>query len=167
MHATKHEHYMQLALEQARIAYSQGEVPIGAIIVQHDIVIAKAYNQTEQLQQPLAHAEKLAIEQAAIYVNSRRLTDCALYVTLEPCAMCAGAIILSRIPKVFYASYDPKAGAVTSLYTLLEDMRLNHRCEVHQGIMANESSQLLSTFFKELREGRIVKTRSIGLNNEL
>ena len=152
---------MQLAFEQANIAYSQGEVPIGAIIVHNNVVIASAYNQTEQQQNPIAHAEVLAIERAATVLKTRRLTDCTLYVTLEPCSMCAGAIVLSRIPSVYFATKDLKAGAVHSLYGLLNDTRLNHQCEVHEGIMKDECSALLSSFFKQVREGTIAKTHQI------
>ena len=161
-----HRKYMQLAYEQAEIAYSLGEVPIGAIIVKGDEVIASAYNQTETIQNPIAHAEVLAIESASNILRTRRLTDCTLYVTLEPCMMCAGAIILSRIPKVYFASTDPKAGAVYSLYEALNDSRLNHQCEVHQGLMNEECSTLLTTFFKELRAGKIHKTHSLRMNRE-
>ena len=157
---------MNLAMDQAKIAYSLGEVPIGAVIVKNDEVIAYSHNQTEHLQNPIGHAELLAIEKASKYLNTRRLLDCTLYVTLEPCAMCAGAIILSRIPIIYFASKDPKAGAVLSLYELLNDKRLNHQCEVHQGIMAKESSDLLSTFFRELRNGRILKTNELGYDSE-
>ena len=166
MIASTHMTFMKLAYEQAQIAYSLGEVPIGAIIVKNDEVIAKAYNQTEALQNPLGHAELLAIQSASKALHTRRLTDCTLYVTLEPCLMCAGAIILSRIPIVYVGSKDPKAGAVYSLYETLNDARLNHQCEVHQGIMNEECSALLSTFFKELREGKIHKTQTLRMNRE-
>lgn len=163
---SRHVEFMNLAMDQAKIAYTLGEVPIGAVIVRDNVVIACAYNQTELLQNPIGHAELLAIESASKQLNTRRLLDCTLYVTLEPCAMCAGAIILSRIPIVYFASMDPKAGAVHSLYELLNDKRLNHQCEVHQSIMAKESSELLSSFFRELRKGRIHKTKDIGNDSE-
>lgn len=166
MNASSHMKFMQLAYEQAEIAYSLGEVPIGAIIVKSDEVIASAYNQTETLQNPIGHAEILAIESASKVLRTRRLTDCTIYVTLEPCMMCAGAIILSRIPTLYFASTDPKAGAVYSLYEALNDSRLNHQCEVHQGLMNEECSALLSNFFKELRAGKIHKTHSLRMNRE-
>ena len=163
---SRHLEFMNLALDQAKIAYTLGEVPIGAVIVKDNEVIACSYNQTEHLQNPIGHAELLVIESASKKLKTRRLLDCTLYVTLEPCAMCAGAIILSRIPIIYFASKDPKAGAVHSLYELLNDKRLNHQCEVHQGFMAKESSDLLSSFFRELREGRILKTKELGNNSE-
>lgn len=166
MNTSDHLKFMQLAYEQAEIAYSLGEVPIGAILVKDDEVIASAYNQTEYVQNPIRHAEILAIESAAKVLHTRRLIDCTLYVTLEPCMMCAGAIVLSRIPRVFYASTDLKSGAVMSLYEALNDPRLNHQCEVHQGIMNEECSMLLSKFFQELREGKIRKTHSLRMNRE-
>ncbi len=163
---SRHVEFMNLAMDQAKIAYALGEVPIGAVIVKDDEVIAYSYNQTEYLQNPIGHAELLVIESASKKLHTRRLLDCTLYVTLEPCSMCAGAIILSRIPIVYFASMDSKAGAVLSLYELLNDKRLNHQCEVHQGIMAKESSELLSSFFRDLREGRIQKTKELGTNSE-
>jgi tRNA(adenine34) deaminase len=166
MDASRHREYMKLAIEQAKIAYSLGEVPIGAVIVKDDVVIATSYNQTEKNQNPLGHAELLAIDIASKKLHSRRLIDCTLYVTLEPCPMCAGAILLSRIPTVYFASKDAKSGAVQSLYELLHDKRLNHQCEVHEGIMTRESTELLSTFFKQLREGKISKTKDIGIKSE-
>ena len=166
IHNSRHSEFMNLAMDQAKIAYSLGEVPIGAVIVKDDEVIASSYNQTEHLQNPIGHAELLVIESASKKLNTRRLLDCTLYVTLEPCAMCAGAIILSRIPVIYFASNDPKAGAVHSLYELLNDKRLNHQCEVHQGIMAKESSELLSNFFSDLRKGRIMKTKELGNDSE-
>lgn len=166
MNEYQHMSFMQLAYEQAEIAYSQGEVPIGAVIVKNNEVIASAYNQTEHHQNPIGHAEILAIERAATILQTRRLTDCTLYVTLEPCAMCAGAIVLSRIPIVYFASKDAKAGAVHSLYELLNDTRLNHQCKIYAGLMHEECSTLLSMFFKQLREGHIAKTHQHRQNRE-
>ncbi len=142
---------MRLALREAEQALAENEVPIGAVIVYQQRVIASAHNQREQLQDPTAHAEIIAITQAAASRTSWRLDDCTLYVTLEPCAMCAGAIVLARIPRVVYGATDPKAGAVQSLYQLLSDPRLNHRAQVVPGVCGPECGQLLSNFFQAQR----------------
>jgi tRNA(adenine34) deaminase len=142
---------MTLALAQAQAAAAEDEVPIGAIIVRDGHVLAAAHNQREQLRDPTAHAEMIAITQAATALDSWRLEDCTLYVTLEPCPMCAGAIVQSRVKRVVYGADDPKAGAVKSLYHLLEDSRLNHRAEVTAGVMAEECGQVLSQFFQQKR----------------
>ncbi|MDZ4659947.1 MAG: tRNA adenosine(34) deaminase TadA [Bythopirellula sp.] len=142
---------MALALAEAEQAAREDEVPIGAVIVRHGQVLASAHNQREQLRDPTAHAEMIAITQAATALNSWRLEDCTLYVTLEPCPMCAGAIVQSRVKRVVYGADDPKAGAVRSLYQLLEDARLNHRAEVTAGVLAEECGQVLSRFFQEKR----------------
>jgi tRNA(adenine34) deaminase len=147
-----HETYMRLALEEAEQAMREEEVPIGAVIVHHDRVIARAHNQREQLHDPTAHAEMIAITQAAAARASWRLDGCTLYVTLEPCPMCAGAIVQARLPMVVYGAADPKAGAVHSLYRLLDDGRLNHRCEVLAGVLAEPCGQILSRFFQQQRE---------------
>lgn len=144
-------HYMEQALEQAHKALEKNEVPIGAIIVHSDIVIARSHNEMESKQIPTAHAEIQAIESAALKLGSRRLLDCTLYVTLEPCIMCAGAIVLARIPRVVFACSDPKAGAAGSLYSLLSDKQLNHRCSVRRGVLAGDASLLLRDFFQSLR----------------
>jgi tRNA(adenine34) deaminase len=138
---------MQLALREAEAARAEDEVPIGALIVRDDRVIASAHNQREQLHDPTAHAEMIAITQAAEALQSWRLEGCTLYVTLEPCPMCAGAIVLARIPRVVYGAADPKAGAVNTLYRLLDDPRLNHRAEVIAGILAEPCGRILSEFF--------------------
>ncbi|HOM15761.1 MAG TPA: tRNA adenosine(34) deaminase TadA [Thermoguttaceae bacterium] len=146
-----HEYFMQLALDEARRALAENEVPVGAVIVRSGQVVAQAHNQREQLQDPTAHAEMIAITQAAAACRSWRLEDCTLYVTLEPCPMCAGAIVQARIPVVVYGAADPKAGAVASLYRLLEDDRLNHRALVFDGVLAAECAQLLREFFQQQR----------------
>jgi tRNA(adenine34) deaminase len=145
------EHWMRHALALAQQAASEDEVPVGAIIVHRGRVIASAYNQREQLADPTAHAEMIAITQAAAHLNSWRLEECELYVTLEPCPMCAGAILQARIPRVVYGAIDPKAGAVESLYRMLTDSRLNHRCEVVGGVMAGPCSRILTEFFEHKR----------------
>jgi tRNA(adenine34) deaminase len=142
-----HEPWMRLALEEARQAFDEAEVPIGAIIVHQDRVIAAAHNQREMLKDPTAHAEMIAITQAAEALGSWRLLDCTLYVTLEPCPMCAGAIVQARIPTVVYGTTDPKAGACHTLYQITEDSRLNHRSTVLGGVLATECRQILQEFF--------------------
>ena len=130
---------------------AEDEVPIGAVIVHQERVIASAHNQREQLRDPTAHAEMIAITQAAEARRSWRLDGCTLYVTLEPCAMCAGAIVQARLPAVVYGAADPKAGAVRTLYRLLEDDRLNHHCEVVPGVLADPCGAILTRFFQEQR----------------
>ncbi len=147
-----HEAYMLRALAEAARAADEGEVPVGAVIVRDEQLIASAHNQREQLQDPTAHAEMIAITQAASFLNSWRLIDCALYVTLEPCSMCAGAIVQARLPLVVYGASDPKAGAVDSLFQLLQDTRLNHRASVLGGVLAGECGRLLSDFFQRQRD---------------
>ncbi|REJ68650.1 MAG: nucleoside deaminase [Planctomycetota bacterium] len=149
--AGPHTAYMRLALLEAQAAMEAEEVPVGAVVVQHGRVIAAAHNQREQLRDPTAHAEMIAITQAAESLGSWRLIDCALYVTLEPCPMCAGAIVQARIPLVVYGARDAKAGAVASLYQLLEDRRLNHTAEVVGGILERECGEILSRFFAQQR----------------
>lgn len=144
--------YMKQAVKEAVKAEEQGEVPIGAVIVFQDRIIATGRNQREASQSAAGHAELLAIEQANKFLSSWRLEDCTLYVTLEPCPMCAGAIIQSRIPKVVYAAKDPKAGCAGTLMNLLDDSRFNHRAEVISGIMEEECGAMLSHFFRTLRE---------------
>ena len=142
---------MKVAIEQGRIAEENGDVPIGAVVVYKDQIIGKAYNQREQLKDPTAHAEIIALTQAAAYLESWRLNGCTMYVTLEPCPMCAGALVLARIDRLVYGCDDPKAGAVKSLYNIVTDGRLNHRLEVTAGVLANECSQQLQEFFAKRR----------------
>ena len=147
-----HEHFMQKALIEARTAAAENEVPVGAVIVHQGRIIASAHNQREQLHDPTAHAEMIAMTQAAESLGSWRLDDCTLYVTLEPCPMCAGAILQARIPNVVYGAADTKAGAVVSLFTLLNDDRLNHRCTtVLGGVLAEPCGAVLSEFFRRQR----------------
>lgn len=146
-----HEHFMMDALAEAQQAASENEVPVGAVIVYNARIIARAHNQREQLKDPTAHAEMIAITQAAAFLKSWRLENCVLYVTLEPCPMCTGAILQSRIPLVVYGTQDPKAGAVHSLYNLLNDPRLNHRSNVVSGVLQNSCAEILSRFFQEKR----------------
>lgn len=146
-----HNYFMQLALEEAQQALREDEVPIGAVIVHEGRVIARAHNQREQLHDPTAHAEMIAITQAAESRQSWRLDGCTLYVTLEPCPMCAGAIVQARLPTVVYGATDPKAGAVRTLYQLLDDPRLNHRAEAIAGVLAESCARILSEFFQAQR----------------
>jgi len=142
---------MRLALAEAVAALREEEVPVGAVIVHEGRIIARAHNQREQLRDPTAHAEMIAITQAAESLGTWRLEGCVLYVTLEPCVMCAGAILQSRLPVLVYGAADPKAGAVDSLYRLLADQRLNHRVETIGGILAAECGELLTRFFQNQR----------------
>jgi tRNA(adenine34) deaminase len=143
--------WMRRAVAQARLAAEADEVPVGAVIVCGGRVLGQAHNGREQLRDPTAHAEMLAITQAATALEDWRLEQCTMYVTLEPCAMCAGAILLSRIPRVVFGASDPKGGAVHSLYQLLSDPRLNHRCEVVGGVLGPECGHLLTQFFTSKR----------------
>ena len=139
------------ALKEAQAALKQNEVPVGAVIVKDDGIIARAHNQVEMLQDPTAHAEIIAIGAAANYVGSWRLKGCTLYVTFEPCPMCAGAIALSRIDRLVFGAYDPKMGACSTLYNIVQDDRLNHRVEVIAGIMDEEARSTLQEFFAKKR----------------
>ena len=147
-----HEMYMRMALQEAEAAYAEKEVPVGAIITHQGRIIAAAHNQREMLQDPTAHAEMLAITQAAESLGTWRLEECTLYVTLEPCPMCSGAIIQARIPTVVYGAVDPKAGAVDTLFQLLTDARLNHRCTVLSRVLAEPCGEILTRFFREKRQ---------------
>ena len=149
---TSHETFMRMALREAEVAFEADEVPIGAVVVHEPAgggprVIGSAHNQREQLHDPTAHAEMIAITQAAEALGNWRLADCTLYVTLEACPMCAGAMVLARLPRVVYGAADPKAGALTTLYRLLDDPRLNHRAEVIGGVLAGPCGEILSRFF--------------------
>jgi len=144
--------YMKMALAEARKAYQRAEVPIGAVVICDDKVVGRGFNLREQTQDPTSHAEMIALREAAKNEASWRLENCQLYVTLEPCPMCAGAILQSRIKRLVYGASDPKAGAVRSLYQLLDDERFNHQVEVKAGVMEEESAQLLKDFFRELRQ---------------
>jgi len=157
------EKYMRLALEEAKKAEAIGEVPIGAIIIHNDQVIARAHNLRETTQLATTHAELSAIQDACRVVGSWRLEETTLYVTLEPCPMCAGAILQSRIPRVVYGARDPKGGCVHSFYELLNDPRFNHECDVTEGILANECGEILTAFFKNLRaKKKLLKKEASG-----
>lgn len=143
--------FMMRALQLADQAASEDEVPVGAVVVHGNRIIGSGYNQREALNDPTAHAEMIAITQAAATLDSWRLEDCTLYVTLEPCPMCAGAIVQARVPRVVYGARDPKAGAVDSLFRLLDDPRLNHRSSVTGGVLGDQCGMLLSEFFAAKR----------------
>lgn len=152
---------MQEALVEAGRAEALAEVPIGAVLVHDGEVIGRGHNLRETAQDPTAHAEMVAIRQAAEKLGSWRLLDCTLYVTLEPCVMCMGGIILARIPCLVYGSRDPKAGAVGSIYNLAEDERFNHSVEVREGVLQDECSEQLSKFFQRLRQQKKDAKKSI------
>jgi len=145
------ERWMSAALDLARAAERVSEVPVGAVVTRGDQLIGSGHNRTVTDADPTAHAEIVAIREAAAHIGDWRLVDCTLYVTLEPCAMCAGAIVLSRIPRAVFGAHDPKAGMAGSLGNLLQDPRLNHRCEVVTGVLAEESSEMLKAFFRARR----------------
>lgn len=146
-----HKVWMDRALAQAKLARAAGDVPVGAVVVRDGAVIAQAHNRREVDQDPTAHAELLALRAAAREIGSWRLERCTLYVTLEPCAMCAGAAVLARLPALVYATADPKAGAAGSLMDIPRDPRLNHRVEVTSGVLAPEAADLLTRFFRARR----------------
>lgn len=148
----EHKKYMEMALEEARKAYELDETPIGAIIVHNGEVIAKACNRRNTDKNSLAHAEVMAIDEACKYIGDWRLEECTIYITLEPCPMCAGAIVQARIPKVVYGASSPKAGFGGSVINILEMGALNHRCDVIRGICEEESAVLLKDYFKKMRQ---------------
>jgi tRNA(adenine34) deaminase len=147
----REDYFMRLALREAEHALEHDDVPIGAVLVRGGEVLAAAHNERELRQDPTAHAEMLTLREAARAVGTWRVLDTVIYVTLEPCAMCAGAIVLARVPRVVYGASDPKAGAGGSVLDVLNEPRLNHRPEVAAGLLADESSELLSSFFAARR----------------
>ncbi len=156
-----HEHYMRTALREAEAAFAEDEVPVGAIVVHGEKIIAAAHNQREQLRDPTAHAEMIAITQASEMLQSWRLNDCILYVTLEPCPMCAGAILLARIPLVVYGTPDPKGGAAESLLQLLDDSRFNHQAQSISGVLQQQCGSILTRFFQKKREQDKLNQKSL------
>ena len=151
--------FMRAALKEALTAYEKGEVPVGAVVVEDGRIIGRGYNLRETLNDPTAHAEMLALTAAAESRGEWRLEGCSLYVTLEPCPMCAGAIVNSRIKRVVYGASDPKAGACGTLYNLVQDARLNHRAELQSGVLADEAGEILKNFFREARAGSLKKRK--------
>lgn len=151
--SAEYEHFMREALLEAGLAGAAGDVPVGCVVVRDDTahIIGRGRNRREADEDPTAHAEMLALRQAALALGHWRLLGCTLFVTLEPCAMCAGAIVNARVPRVVYGARDPKAGAAGSLMNLLADPRLNHRAELIDGILADECAQVLRAFFQQQR----------------
>ncbi|MBS1913927.1 MAG: nucleoside deaminase [Bacteroidetes bacterium] len=148
-----HEQFMRIALDEARRAFNEGEVPVGAVVVYNDRVIGRGHNQTGRLNDPTAHAEMIAITAACTALERPRLEGCRLYVTLEPCVMCAGAIVNARVDQLLFGAYDAKAGATGTLYAITSDARLNHRAETLGGILDAECAALLREFFQMRRAG--------------
>ncbi len=156
------EEWMRHAIAEAQLALNKGEVPIGAVVVHEDKIIGRGHNQVESLKDPTAHAEIIAIGAACNFLNSWRLSDAHLYVTAEPCAMCAGAIVLSRINRLIFGAKDPKAGACGSLYNIVQDDRLNHQVEIVPHVLEEECAQLLQEFFEKVRKKIIIKENEIN-----
>lgn len=149
--SAEHERWMEIALEEARRAHAQGEVPVGAVAVRGVEILGRGRNRTEELQDPTAHAEMIALREAARALDSWRLIGVTLYATLEPCAMCAGACVLARIDRLVYGALDPKAGMSGSLASLPDDPRLNHRVDIVPGVRADDCGSLLRDFFRARR----------------
>ena len=160
---TKHETYMEKALKEAQIAFEKNEVPVGVVIVHKGEIIARAHNQMKTLKDPTAHAEMIAITQAAAYIKNERLNACELYVTIEPCPMCAGAMVLARIKSLYYATKDPKSGACGSVINVLSNAKLNHRVNVKSGILKEQSRSLIQEFFKKKRRRSTQVVEGAGL----
>jgi tRNA(adenine34) deaminase len=152
---TEDERWLRLALQEARAAEALGEVPVGAVIVRGSELVATGHNLTHTLQDPSTHAEMVAIRRAAQVIGHWRLLECTLYVTLEPCAMCSGAIVLARIPRLVYAAADPKAGMSGSLENLVQYPRLNHRVDLTTGVLAEEAGDMLRAFFRARRRSKV------------
>lgn len=154
--------FMKEALKQAKKAYKQDEVPIGCVIVQDGKIIARSYNKRNQKKNPLAHAEIMAINKAAKAVGDWRLEDCTMYITLEPCQMCAGAIVQARIPKVVIGTMNPKAGCAGSILNLLQVQAFNHQVELVNGVMEEECTAMMQEFFKELRDRKKEEKKKVA-----
>lgn len=152
---TLHEQWMKHALREAERAYNNDEVPVGAVIVHQNKIIAKGYNQIEMMRDPTAHAEMIALTAAAAHLENKFLKDCTLYVTMEPCPMCAGALVLSKIPTIVFGCYDPKMGAGGSVMNILENKKFNHSVHVIGGVLDAECSSILKDFFAKKREKAI------------
>lgn len=154
----QHEDFMLEALKEARIAYDMGEVPVGAVIVREGRIVGRGHNTTETAKDPSCHAEMNAIRDAAKTLGGWRLPQCSMYVTVEPCSMCSGAIVLARIEELYIGTPDPKAGACVSLYSIVNDQRLNHRVNTSVGLLQEECSGLMKSFFRERRGKNIKET---------
>lgn len=144
--------WMRVALKEAERAFEAGEIPVGAVVVRRSEIVGRGRNMTERLRDPTAHAELIAVTAACETTGDKYLTDCTLYVTLEPCPMCAGGIVWAKVPRLVFGAFDDKAGACGTLFNLVQDRRLNHRCDVVSGVMADESAALLRAFFARRRE---------------
>lgn len=151
MQSDKHEDYMRLAIQQADEAFEADEVPIGAVVVHNSRVIGRGFNQTERLKDATAHAEMIALSAAYNQLGDWRLEDCYLFSTVEPCTMCAGAAVLSRIKTIVYGAADPKFGACGSIFNVPTEKKLNHRIEVVSGVLSDEISEMMKQFFKQIR----------------
>ncbi len=149
---TQHEHWMKYAYKEAEKAYDNNEIPVGCIIIFQNTIIAKAHNQVETLKDPTAHAEMIAITSAAEYLQSKQLIGCSMYVTFEPCAMCAGGIVLSKIENLFFGAFDIKSGACGSVVNITNNKLLNHTCNVSGGILDTECGNIIKSFMKLKRE---------------
>lgn len=147
------ERFMEQAIKEALKAFQADEVPIGCVIVHDGIVIGRGYNRTESLQDPTAHAEILAITSAAENLHSWRLSDCTLYCTIEPCAMCAGALVLARVERLVFGAFDPKFGACGSIYNIVQDSRLNHQMALSNGVLGDQCAAIMQEFFRKKRSG--------------
>ena len=152
-----HEYYMRMALAEAEAALAEEEVPVGAVIVHDDRVIAAAHNQREQLHDPTAHAEMIAITQATSSLSAKWLQECTLYVTIEPCSMCAGALVLARLGRLCYGVEEPKTGACGSVINIAQHKKLNHRVDIQGGILAAECGEIVSEFFKKKRKLKLIQ----------
>jgi tRNA(adenine34) deaminase len=156
---TEHERWMEFAFKEAELGYKRNEVPVGCVIVQNNRIIGKGHNQIETLRDPTAHAEIIAITAAATQIDNHRIEGSAMYVTLEPCPMCAGAIVLARIPLLVYGAADPKAGACGTLYNIVQDKRLNHRVDLVKGVLESKCAAILKEFFANLRTSEVGKSK--------
>jgi tRNA(adenine34) deaminase len=152
MTQSEDEKWMKLALVEAQLAFQKNEVPIGAVVVHEDRILGRGHNQVERLNDPTAHAEIIAIGAACNFLDSWRLSGSSIYVTIEPCAMCAGAIVLSRLDRLIIGAKDPKAGACGSLYNIVQDIRLNHQVQIIPYVLEQECAQMLDAFFKKIRK---------------
>jgi tRNA(adenine34) deaminase len=151
--------FMYAALQEAEKAADNGEVPIGAVIVHENLIIGRGYNQVELLKDPTAHAEMIAITAAASHMEDWRLNECDIYITLEPCIMCTGALLSARINSIYFATFDTKFGACGSIYNLAEEGKANHRIKLYSGLMASESQRLLKSFFNRVRKKQNDRTK--------
>lgn len=154
VNSERYESFMRMALREAGQAFEDGEVPVGAVVVQDDRIIGRGYNRTIRLHDATAHAEMIALTAAANYIGDWRLERCELYCTLEPCAMCAGAVVLSRVERIIFGARDPKFGACGSIFTIPSDPRLNHRVEIIEGVLADQAAALMREFFLRVRKSK-------------